>query len=170
MKYITKNTLDQKIRTESVSLLQDGLSNSIDVLFQAKQAHWNVKGENFASLHQLFDQTHEFAEEWVDLLAERIMQLGGVAIGTLRETAGRTSLPEYPLNISDGMHHVEALSEAIAFFGELVRTSSEKADRLGDRNSADILTQISREADKQLWMLESHGQAGKIIKTHQNVA
>ena len=96
-----------------------------------------------------------------NLIAERIVQLGGVAEGTVRLAAAHSGLPEYPLGISDGREHVEALSHALAYFGERVRAAIGRADSLGDRDTADILTEVSRGVDQNTWFVEAHGQAEK---------
>ncbi len=136
----TKNTIPQKIRMQMVGILQDRLADSIDLGIQAKQAHWNVKGPDFIALHELFDKIAEEAEEYPDLIAERIAQFGGTAEGTIRVAASRSSLPEYPLNITTGKQHVEALSFALATYGELIRTAINQAADLSDPATADIFT------------------------------
>ena len=80
----TKNTLPQSIRSQSVELLNRNLASAIDLERQAKQAHWNVKRPNFIALHELFDKVAEAAEEFSDLLAERVTALGGTAEVGLR--------------------------------------------------------------------------------------
>lgn len=157
--YPTKNTLPEKIRTQISGLLQGHLSNSLDLATQAKQAHWNVKGPDFISLHELFDKIAESSEEYIDLIAERIVQLGGIAEGTLKAAAQRTQLPDYPLNISAGHDHVNALAHTLATYGEYARKAIALADELSDHDTADIMTQISREVDKYLWFVEAHIQA-----------
>lgn len=157
--YPTKNTLPEKSRHQIIGLLQSHLANSLDLKTQAKQAHWNVKGPDFIALHELFDRIALDTEEYTDLLAERIVQLGGIADGTLRVAAQRTSLPEYPATISGGSQHVTSLSIALADYGEKVRNAIENADELRDRDTADIFTQISRGVDKYLWFVEAHLQA-----------
>ena len=157
----TKNTLSQKIRVESVDLLQDRLSNGIDLNLRVKHAHWNVKGDSFIALHKLFDEIHDSSEEWVDLMAERILQLGGTAIGTVRASATRTKMPDYPMNASGGSLHIEAVAETLARFGEMIRIASDETDRMGDRTTSDIFTEISRSIDKYLWMVEAHQQLGQ---------
>ena len=116
--YPTKNNLPEKVRTQIATLLQDRLVDSIDLSLQAKQAHWNVKGPSFIALHELFDKVAEDAETYVDLIAERIVQLGGIAVGTLGPVDKRSSLPVYPVTISSGKEHVAALSHALASYGE----------------------------------------------------
>jgi starvation-inducible DNA-binding protein len=157
--YPTKNTLPEKTRTQIVGLLQSHLSNAIDLKTQAKQAHWNVKGPDFISLHQLFDRVATDSDEYSDLIAERIVQLGGIAEGTLKIAAKRSTLPEYPLTIGSGHDHVGALARALATFGETIRGAISLASELSDQDTADILTQISRETDKHLWFVEAHAQS-----------
>jgi starvation-inducible DNA-binding protein len=154
----TKNDLPQKIRSKVVAILGDRLADATDLMLQGKQAHWNVKGPSFIALHELFDKVVESAEEWVDLIAERIVQLGGQAEGTVQATAARTSLPEYPLTIVSGKDHVEALSSALAALGKKVRSPIDKTDKLGDKDTADVFTEISRDVDKYLWFVEAHNQ------------
>ncbi|MGH8312835.1 MAG: DNA starvation/stationary phase protection protein Dps, partial [Gammaproteobacteria bacterium] len=109
----------------------------------------------------LFDKIADAAADYADLIAERIMQFGGTAEGTVRMAAKRSRLPEYPLNITQGREHVQALSQALANFGESARRAIDQADELGDKETADIFTEISRGVDKYLWFVEAHNQADK---------
>jgi starvation-inducible DNA-binding protein len=157
--YETKNDLQIKVRTQIISLLQDRLADCIDLMNQGKQAHWNVKGPSFFALHELFDKVSEGTEEYVDLIAERIVQLGGIAEGTIQAVSKRSTLPEYPLEISSGSEHVARLSHALAYFGEVARRAIDQANEIRDADTADIFTEISRGVDKWLWMVEAHNQA-----------
>ena len=155
----TKNDLPEKVRGELVELLNTRLAAAIDLQYQAKQAHWNVKGPQFIALHGLFDQVAETAESAVDEIAERAVQLGGVARGTVRVAAKESPLAEYPLGATSGAEHVEALSSALAAFGSQLRGAIVIADELGDAGTADLFTSLSQEADKQLWFVEAHAQS-----------
>ena len=157
----TKNDLTQATRSAVINLLGPRLADSIDLMTQAKQAHWNVRGPHFFQLHELFDKVAEAAEEATDLIAERIVQLGGTALGTARIAASHSTLAEYPLEISDGSDHVAALASAIAQTGAAVRRDIDKAAELHDADTADLLTEVSRDLDKYLWMVEAHEQAGR---------
>jgi starvation-inducible DNA-binding protein len=161
MMHATKNTFPEKARVQIIGLLQEHLADTTDLMLRAKQAHWNVKGPSFIALHELFDKISEDSEEYVDLLAERIVQFGGVAEGTLHAAAKRTSLPEYSLNLPHGKDHVQALSHSLAFYGERARNAINQADELGDKSTADIFTEISRGVDKYLWFVEAHIQSEK---------
>jgi starvation-inducible DNA-binding protein len=152
----TRNDLPQDTRAAMVKLLNERLADAIDLQLQAKQAHWNVRGPYFISLHELFDKVSEEASGFIDEIAERASALGGVAEGTLQAVAPRTTLSPYSLTISDGRDHVDALSRTLAAFGKQVRAAIDKADSAGDADTADLFTQISREVDKQLWFVEAH--------------
>src|SRR5918999_3557003 len=117
----TKNDLPAPARAEVAGLLNQRLADCIDLQTMCKQAHWNVKGPQFIALHKLFDEINEAVEDYVDLIAERITQLGGVAEGTVRAVAERTALAAYPLTISKGEDHIAALSDALAQFGRTAR-------------------------------------------------
>ncbi|HEV8702413.1 MAG TPA: DNA starvation/stationary phase protection protein Dps [Candidatus Polarisedimenticolia bacterium] len=157
--YKTKNDLSEKVRTQIAALLQERLAEAVDLVTHAKQAHWNIKGPTFIALHELFDQVYEHAGGHVDLIAERIVQLGGIAEGTVRAVAKRSHLPEYPLAIAGGKEHVEALSRSLAYFGEEIRKGINQADEVGDKDTADIFTEISRSLDKDLWFVEAHAHS-----------
>lgn len=152
----TKNDLPEKTRHEMAALLNTRLADSVDLMHQAKQAHWNVKGPSFIALHKLFDEIVDEAEEWMDLMAERVVQLGGIAEGSVRVAAKRSTLKEYPLDISAEREHVEALSAALAAYGKSVRHAIDQADELHDKDSADLFTEVSRGVDKYLWFVEAH--------------
>jgi starvation-inducible DNA-binding protein len=156
--FSTKNDLPADVRSQLVELLNRRLADCIDLQTQCKQAHWNVKGESFIALHKLFDDVNSDVQEYVDLLAERVVQLGGVAEGTARCAAERSSLSEYPVDIFEGSDHVDALSTALASFGRVCREAIDTADGLGDADTTDILTEISRGTDKWLWFVEAHQQ------------
>jgi starvation-inducible DNA-binding protein len=157
--YATKNDLSESTRTKMVQLLNARLADAIDLQTQMKQAHWNVKGPSFIALHELFDKINEDVEDYVDLIAERVVQLGDIALGTARSAAQRSQQKEYPLNISSGRDHVEAVSNALATFGKAARAAIDASDALRDKDTADIFTEVSRGVDKWLWFVEAHLQA-----------
>jgi len=156
--YPTKNDLPEASRIEAIALLNQRLADGIDLQTQCKQAHWNVKGPTFIALHKLFDDINAAAQEYADLVAERIVQLGGVAEGTVGVVAERSTLVDYPLGLTTGAEHVAALSDALAEFGRTIRLGIEEMNELEDAGSADILTEISRGVDKWLWFVEAHQQ------------
>ena len=157
--YETENDITPQRRIELNRLMNQRLADAVDLQMQMKQAHWNVKGPSFIGLHELFDKVDEAVESYVDMIAERIVQLGGIAEGTVRVAAQRTRLEEYPLTIADGLAHVEAVAKALSTFGHEARKTINQADELDDADTADLFTEISRGIDKWLWFVEAHSQA-----------
>jgi starvation-inducible DNA-binding protein len=145
-------------RGKVVKVLNQHLADSFDLLSQVKQAHWNVKGSDFWQLHKLFDEVAERAEEWVDEFAERVTALGGYATGTVRMAAASSTLPEFPTDITDGMAYVKAVAERVAAFTNSAREAIDETEKLGDADTSDLFTEVSRCADKYLYFLEAHLQ------------
>ena len=152
----TKNDLPEAKRIPIAQLLNQSLADLIDLQLQAKQAHWNVKGPNFISLHELFDSVAGDAGAFADSVAERIVALGGQAEGTIHAVGRHTALPAYPLEIVSGQDHVGTLSTSIAVVGKAVRVAIDRAIELDDADTADLFTEVSRGLDKKLWFVESH--------------
>jgi starvation-inducible DNA-binding protein len=161
----THNTIPEHTRSQVCDILSARLMDSSDLYFQAKTAHWNVKGPHFIGLHELFDKLAEGASGWSDLIAERLVQLGGQAEGTVQVVAERTSLQPYPPSIVDEHDHVHAISAVLAQFGELLRDGIEKTDELDDMGTSDLLVEVARDVDKLLWFVEAHlGEA--VVHSH----
>jgi len=159
--YETENDLSKESRVQLTALMNQRLASAVDLQMQMKQAHWNVKGPSFIGLHELFDKVAEAVEGYVDEIAERIVQLGGIAEGTVRMAAARTRLAEYSPEISEGLAHVEGVARALSTFGQEARGTINEADELDDAVTADLFTEISRGIDKWLWFVEAHSQAAK---------
>ncbi|MCC6234650.1 MAG: DNA starvation/stationary phase protection protein Dps [Verrucomicrobiales bacterium] len=152
----TGNSVPAKSRGPLVDLLNQTLADLSDLYSQAKQAHWNVRGEGFYSLHKLFDDVAASVEGHLDDLAERAVQLGGIARGTVRMAAGASQLKEWPAaDLSQPGAVLVALTERFAAAATLVRDALDEADQLGDADTADLLTAVSRDLDKSLWFLEA---------------
>ena len=156
--YKSRIDLSEHTRTEVSELLNDTLAVTLDLWSQVKQAHWNVKGTDFYQLHLLFDEVATELYEYIDLVAERVTSLGCVAHGTVRMAAERTTLPDYPLSAVLGKDHLVALAERLATYAKHVRAMIDKTDGMGDADTADLYTEISRTIDKRLWFIEAHLQ------------
>jgi starvation-inducible DNA-binding protein len=154
--YKTKIDLAEKVRRNVIVILNDRLADAIDLQSQVKQAHWNVKGPNFIALHELFDKISDVVLEQIDDIAERITSLGGTAEGTVAVASKRSKLKNYPLSITAGKDHLFYLSTQVSTFGKAARAAIAETDELGDADTADLFTGISRDLDKYLWFIEAH--------------
>jgi starvation-inducible DNA-binding protein len=141
-----------------ITLLNLRLADVTDLHSQVKWAHWNVKGKDFYQLHLLFDSIAEHLEEHIDTIAERITALGGVANGTVRETAAKSSIKEADLTASDGPEMLKFLVANVGFVANALRQAINEAEDLEDAITVDLFTTMTREFDKDLWFLEAHTQ------------
>ncbi len=155
----TRNDLPGKVREQMCAMLNGMLADTFVVSSHAKQAHWNVRGPHFFPLHKLFDEVHEVVDGYVDIIAERITALGGVAFGTVQMAAGSTRIEEYPIEIQNGMDHVRALADRLAALGKLARKCIETGQQAGDEGTADVFIDMIRDVDKYLWFVEAHVRA-----------
>ena len=152
----TRIDLGENARKQMCALLNARLADALDLAGQCKQAHWNVKGASFSALHLLFDTFHANVNLHVDSIAERIVALGGTALGTATIVADKSSLPEYPTDIRAGRDHADRMSIAFAAFAKNVRAAIDTADEAGDAVTADLFTAVAAQTDKDLWMLDAH--------------
>lgn len=155
----TSIDIDVETREQIVTLLNQQLADTFDLYSQTKQAHWNVKGMQFIQLHELFDQLAGELLPYVDDIAERVTTLGGTALGTARMASAASRLPEYSTKVVGSQESVEALVERYAALAASTREAIDASDDLGDADTADLFTGVSRGLDKSLWFLEAHIQA-----------
>jgi starvation-inducible DNA-binding protein len=154
----TANNLDSNAKNVAVSLLNARLADAIDLALIIKQAHWNIRGREFIAVHEMLDKFRTDADEYVDTMAERVSQLGAIALGTTQTVAKTSKLAPYPTDITAIEAHLKALAERTAVLANAVRKNIDEADEAGDADTADIFTGVSRGLDKWLWFLEAHLQ------------
>ncbi len=160
--YETRVALPAEMKQQVVGVMQERLAEALDMYSQAKFAHWNVKGVNFYQLHLVFDKVAETIFPQIDSIAERLTQLGGVANGTVRQAASTSKIPEYNVDLVNGMDHVCALADALGHYSKQLRKASDEVDEIGDEPTADFFKQLVVEAEEVLYFLESHLEAGPV--------
>jgi starvation-inducible DNA-binding protein len=154
----TTNDMPSGARAKSVKLINARLADLLDLRSFVKLAHWNIKGPSFIALHEMLDDAVGDLDEQIDTLAERGVQLGGLAIGTSRQVGAMSSLDEYPVDTVGQTDHLTALRSRYTPICRSVRAAIDAAGKIPDADTADIFTGISRLLDKQLWFIESHLQ------------
>ena len=152
----TKNDLKSNAKTASIELLNARLADAIDLALITKQAHWNLRGPDFIAVHEMLDPMRAQIDGHVDIIAERVAQLDGVALGTSQVVAKATTLAAYPTEIRKTKDHLGELAKRYATLANQVREDIDATDEAGDADAADILTAFSRDLDKNLWFIKSH--------------
>lgn len=156
----TRNDLPEITRAAIIALLNARLADLLDLHSQVKQAHWNIKGPGFHALHELLDELAGVVEVFADDVAERAVQLGGVARGTIRMAASASTLPEYPEKLAAQQRTLQTIADRLAAVAKAVRAGIGEADEIDDADTADLFTDVSRGIDKYLWFIESHLHPG----------
>ncbi len=154
----TLNHTPSNAKAVSIETLNARLADGIDLALATKQAHWNLKGPQFIGIHEMLDGFRTAQDEWNDTMAERVVQLGGTALGTTQTVASSSKLTAYPTDVYAIADHLAALIDRYAIFGNALRENIDQTDEAGDADTADIFTEVSRGIDKQLWFLEAHVQ------------
>jgi starvation-inducible DNA-binding protein len=150
------NDLGENAKRTSITVLNGVLVDTIDLTHCVRMAHWTLRGPNFIGLHTMLEGFYNDLFQSSDDLAERIVQLGGTPDGTSQLIAEKTRLKAYPRDVTYTMKHVAELVERFAANAKTVREGIDTTDEAGDADTADLLTEVSRDLDKKLWMLEAH--------------
>ena len=154
----TANDLNANAKQIAMELLNARVAEGIDLALLTNQAHWNLKGPQFIAIHEMLDGFRGQIDTHVDTMAERVVQLGGTALGTTQTVAKASSLMPYPTDIYAIKDHLAALIERYSAVANALRRNIDEAAEAGDADTADIFTAASRDLDKALWFLEAHVQ------------
>ena len=152
----TRNDLRSNTKATATALLNGRLADAIDLALMTKQAHWNLRGAQFIAVHEMLDGFRTELDGHIDTMAERVVQLGGVALGTTQTVAQDSKLKAYQIDLVCVEDHIVALEERYGDLANSARAAIKTADEAGDADTADIFTAFSRSLDKTLWFLEAH--------------
>lgn len=152
----TRNDLGENAKKVSVNVLNGTLVDTIDLTNCVRMAHWTLRGSNFIGLHTMLEGFYNELFATADEVAERLVQIGGTPDGTSQLVSEKTRLPAYPQATTNSMEHVKELADRFANLAKSVREGIDATDEAGDADTADLLTGLSRDLDKKLWMLEAH--------------
>ena len=138
-------------------VLQQTLVDLIDLELQAKQAHWNIQGSRFRSLHLALDELVDYAREELDEVAERIATIGGTPDGRSETVAKTTSLDPIDGGVLDVDKAYSQMADKIQAVCDKIRENLDKVDE-ADPISGDLLISATAGLEKQAWFLRSAAQ------------
>src|SRR5262245_28095524 len=153
--YKSPTPLSENARTAIAASLNQRLADGLDLHGQIKVAHWNVKGPHFAALHPLFEGFATALDGFTDSIAERAVALGALAVGTAKDVAKSTRIPDYPGATTAGLEHVALLADRIDVFLRGLRAARATAEKEGDQGTVDLLTGVVTEFEKNGWFLRA---------------
>ena len=149
--------LDEAVRLKSVEKLNQVLVDTMSLRDLYKKHHWQVSGPTFYQLHLLFDKHFTEQVELVDLLAERIQALGGVAYAMAADVAENTRIPRPPKDREEAPVQISRLLEAHEIILEESREFAKKAAESGDDGTNDLLvSDVIRSNEAQAWFISEH--------------
>lgn len=149
--------LSSDARSDSCRILNEILADTMILYALYKKHHWLVAGPTFYQLHLLFDKHAEEQLELVDLLAERVQSLGGIAVGDPRHAAELTTIDRPPDGAEDVPAMIHRLLAAHETVIEKIRSAIDKTEKAGDWGSNDILmSDVLRRHELQVWFVAEH--------------
>jgi starvation-inducible DNA-binding protein len=149
--------LDADTRQKSVEMLNQMLADTCTIRDMYKKHHWQVVGPTFYQLHLLYDKHYEEQDALVDMIAERIQILGGVAVAMAADVAELTTIPRPPKDREEAPVQVSRLLEAHQIILKNSHDFAKKADEAGDDGTNDlVVSNVMRTNELQVWFVSEH--------------
>ena len=157
--------LEDNARQHSVETLNQVLVDTMTLRDMYKKHHWQMSGATFYQLHLLLDKHYEEQANLVDMIAERIMALGGISIAMAADVAEMTKIPRPPKGREDVPTQLARLLEAHEIILRQCHDGADAADDSGDDGTNDLLvSNLIRTHEPQVWFLAEHLAATDLIR------
>ncbi|MBC7497801.1 MAG: DNA starvation/stationary phase protection protein, partial [Sphingomonadaceae bacterium] len=159
-------SLEDNARAQSVAILNQVLADTMTLRDLYKKHHWQMSGATFYQLHLLLDKHYEEQAELVDLIAERIMALGGISIAMAPDVAEMTTIPRPPKGREDVPTQLARLLEAHEIILRQAHEGASAADDAGDDGTNDMLvSNIIRTNEPQVWFIAEHLTETSLVRS-----
>ena len=158
--------LDDNARKQSVETLNQILADTMTLRDMYKKHHWQMSGATFYQLHLLLDKHYEEQAALVDMIAERIMTLGGISIAMAPDVAEMTRIPRPPRGREDVPSQLSRLLEAHEIILRQAHDGADAADETGDDGTNDLLvSNVIRTGEPQVWFIAEHLASTDLVRT-----
>jgi starvation-inducible DNA-binding protein len=156
--------LEDNARSQSVAVLNQVLADTMTLRDLYKKHHWQMSGATFYQLHLLLDKHYEEQAGLVDLIAERIMALGGVSIAMAPDVAEMTKISRPPKGREDVPSQLSRILKAHEIILREAHEGASQADEAGDDGTNDMLvSNVIRTNEPQVWFIAEHLAATQLI-------
>ncbi|HWC82093.1 MAG TPA: DNA starvation/stationary phase protection protein [Pseudonocardiaceae bacterium] len=146
--------LDEGARDATGAILQETLADLVDLSLLSKQAHWNVVGTHFRSVHLQLDELVATARQYTDDVAERAAAIGFSPTGTAATVARESGLADYPKGWQSDKDTIEHIVVALATAIQRLRPRIEETDKT-DQVTQDLLIALARDLEEAHWMWQA---------------
>lgn len=136
------------------AILQATLVDLVDLSLIAKQAHWNVVGKNFRSVHTQLDELVATARTYVDQVAERANAIGVSPNGKAKTVVESSGMPDYPDGWQSDEQTVAAIVRTLEALVKRLRGRIDETDK-SDLVSQDLLIAIAQDVEQAHWMWQA---------------
>lgn len=158
--------LEDNARKASVDILNQVLADTMTLRDLYKKHHWQMSGATFYQLHLLLDKHYEEQAALVDMIAERIMTLGGISIAMAPDVAEATRIPRPPKGREDVPTQLARLLEAHEIILRQAHEGAEAADDSGDDGTNDLLvSNVIRTNEPQVWFVAEHLAGTELVRS-----
>jgi starvation-inducible DNA-binding protein len=154
MNTFKRTVLEKDQQTAAAKSLQDSLVNLVDLALLLKQAHWNVVGPNFRSVHLQLDEIINTVRQSSDEIAERIVTIGIAPDGRAATVSGNSRLAEFPAGFHQVAETITAVADPLKQTIDQLRNALEKMADI-DPVSEDLLIGVTSQLEKHLWMVQA---------------
>jgi starvation-inducible DNA-binding protein len=152
----TSISINGENRIALTNLLNQQLILMTDLYLQTKLSHWNVTGPHFIAYHELFDDIASHVLDSIDVIAERATTLGASVNNSAQKIVEDTTLRDWSTEERHDRAMLNRLAGLVGQVANSMRAAIDQASQLGDADTADLFTEVSRQLDKDLWFLEAH--------------
>lgn len=141
--------------TEVIAAELNILLSNFQVYYQnLRGIHWNIRGKRFFDLHVKFEELYNDAQLKIDMIAERVLTLGGTPLHTLEDYVANNRL-EVGKNISKDTEAVQLIITSITDLLKIERVILDESDKISDEGTNSMMSDFIKEQEKTMWMMKA---------------
>lgn len=150
------NSLGLPVKETEVLVTElNTLLSNFQVYYQnLRGLHWNIKGKRFFDLHLKFEELYNDAQMKIDLIAERVLTLGGTPLHTFDDYVSNSKLP-VGKNIHNDEEAINLIVSSLSHLLKIERVIFNQSAEIADEGTNSLISDFIKEQEKTLWMMRS---------------